>query len=268
MLFNKASSSGEVSNVHYLNGKITMGPVRLNVHSFYTDGVLIDTGSPSLFKQFKPFFDTHDIDQVVLTHHHEDHSGGAAYLQQQYNVPIFMHPLLIESCTKRAKYPFYRKAFWGVRAAFQAKPLGDTFQSRSATWKVIETPGHAADHVSFINEETGQLFSGDLFVHPETKLILRDESIPQIIDSIKRLLTYDFEEMFCCHAGYVKDGRVALKEKLSYLMELRDKVLHLAEKGLSEKEIHQRIFPKRYPITFLSLGEWDSKHIIHSILQA
>src|SRR5690625_1946278 len=166
-----------------------MGPVSLNVHAFHTDGLLIDTEAASLFSEFKKFFDTADFDQVVLTHHHEDHSGGAHYVQDKYNISIWMLPHLIEECSKRAKYPFYRKAFWGVRKPFKAKPLGDTLKSRTSSWKVIETPGHAIDHVALINEQTGQLFSGDLYVHPETKLILSNESIPEIINSLERLLT-------------------------------------------------------------------------------
>lgn len=266
MLIKRRSSVGEKNNVHYINGVISMGPVSLNVHAFHTDGLLIDTGAASLFSEFKKFFDTADFDQVVLTHHHEDHSGGAHYVQDKYNISIWMHPHLIEECSKRAKYPFYRKAFWGVRKPFKAKPLGDTLKSRTSSWKVIETPGHAIDHVALINEQTGQLFSGDLYVHPETKLILSNESIPEIINSLERLLTYDFGEMFCCHAGYVDNGPKALRRKHNYLTSLRDEIQYLAEKGYSKKEIHKMVFPRRYPITYFSFGEWNSKHIVSSIL--
>lgn len=267
MFLKRHSSCGEKNNVHYINGIVSMGPVRLNVHAFHTDGILIDTGSPSLFSEFKSFLDEADVDQVILTHHHEDHSGGAAYLQEVHQLPIKMNELLIESCQKRASYPLYRKAFWGTRKPFSAEPLGDRFESRTSSWQVVETPGHASDHVALINEQTGQLFSGDLYVHPETKLILSDESIPEIINSIEHLLTYDFGEMFCCHAGYKQDGRRALMRKLDYLTSLREEVLYLAKKGLSEAEIHKKMFPKRYPITFFSFGEWNSKHIVSSILQ-
>lgn len=59
----------------------------------------------------------------------------------------------------------------------------------------------------YLNHNSGMLFSGDLFVTPKTKLVLREESVPVIIDSIKRLLQYDFGEVFCCHAGHVPDGK-------------------------------------------------------------
>lgn len=267
MIFKKQTVRSEQSDVQFMNGTITGGGVRLNVHSFCVDGVLIDTGSASLLANFSSFFQDVDFDQVILTHHHEDHTGGANYIEEHFHAPIKMHPLFIEECQKRASYPFYRKLFWGSRKPFFAEALGNRFSSRTTDWHVIETPGHAADHVALLHENNGQLFSGDLYVHPETKVILRDESIPQIIKSIKRLLPYDFGEMFCCHAGYVKDGKKALHRKLDYLINLQGEILYLAEKGLDEREITSRIFPKSYPITFFSFGEWNSKHIIRSVLQ-
>lgn len=38
-----------------VNGSVQFQAVHLNVHCFEVDGILIDTGSASLLKQFKPF---------------------------------------------------------------------------------------------------------------------------------------------------------------------------------------------------------------------
>lgn len=267
MLFNKKISVGEMSNVRFIEGIVSFQKkMNLNVLSFEVDGVLIDTGAKSLLKEFKPFFRKANIDQVMITHFHEDHTGGAAYLQTEYGLPIFMNEMTIEECAERAKYPLYRKLFWGTREPFKAKPIGETFTSRNATWDVLNTPGHAKDHLAFLNRETGQLFSGDLYVQPRTKVVLREESIPTIIHSIEHVLTFDFDELFCCHAGYVKDGRKALTNKLTYLRELQEKILNLQKQGYDENEIQQQIFKKKYPITSFSFGEWNSIHIIRSIL--
>lgn len=266
MLFKKKVSIHEQSNVRYIEGTVAFNKVKLNTISFEIDGVLIDTGAKSLIKEFMPFFKEADIDQVMITHHHEDHVGAAAFLQKEYGLPIYTHEMMQASNQKRASYPFYRKMFWGNREPFVGKSLGKTFNSRTATWDIIETPGHAIDHLAFLNKQTGQIFSGDLFVTPKTRLILRDESIPTIIQSIEHALTYDFEEMFCCHAGYIADGKKALKIKLDYLTGLREEVLLLNGQGYEAKEIQEKVFERKYPITFFSLGEWDSLHIVQSIL--
>ncbi|WP_332648946.1 MBL fold metallo-hydrolase [Lysinibacillus sp. 54212] len=266
MLFKKNFEKGQISGVHFGNGKNVFRNIRLNVYSFVADGVLIDTGSASLRNYFIPYFDEHRIEQVVLTHYHEDHTGGAAYLAEK-GIPIYMNDIMRSYCMKEADYPFYRKIFWGKREPFEAQPIGQTFQSNSATWDVIETPGHAVDHLAFLNRETGQLFTGDLYVMPKTKVILKEESIPTIISSLEKVLTYDFDEMFCCHAGYVKDGRKALVNKHDFLLTLQDQVITLNKEGYSNKEIANELFTKKYPISRISFGEWDSMHIINSILK-
>ena len=178
-----------------------------------------------------------------------------------------MNKMTVKECAEKAGYPFYRKIFWGKRAPFQAQSLHESFASRHSSWKVIPTPGHARDHLAFLNETTGQLFSGDLYVHPKTKVVLREESIPTIIQSIEKVLTYDFDELFCCHAGYVEDGKRALTNKLHYLKELERRVLTLNQQGCNAKEIQNALFKKKFPITYFSFGEWDSLHIINSIIE-
>src|SRR5699024_4492760 len=260
------SDSNVIENVRYVNGIVSFGQVKLNVYCYEIDGVLIDTGSQSLLRHFKHFFQTMDVDQVLITHDHEDHTGGASYIEQKLGLPIYIHQMSEDETRKKANYPFYRKVFWGKRRPFQSKALANTFQSRQANWDVIETPGHTADHLSFLNKETGQLFSGDIYVHPKTKVVLRQENMPELIRSLKHVLSYDFDTMFCSHAGYVKDGKKALQTKVDYLENMQGEILYLHEKGKSLKEIEALIFKKKYPITLLSFGEWDTKHFIRSFI--
>ncbi|MGM0903894.1 MAG: MBL fold metallo-hydrolase [Bacillota bacterium] len=267
MLLKRNFEQQTINDVTFGNGTVAVQGVKLNVHCFVIDGVLIDTGAQSLAKEFKPFFNGLDIEQVVITHFHEDHTGCAAYLHNHLQLPIYMSDIKLDYCKKKPDYPLYRKYFWGKRAPFQAKPIGKTFSSRRATWDVIETPGHSIDHLSFLNRETGQLFTGDLYCQEKTKVVLREESIPTLIESLKTALTYDFEEVFCCHAGYIKDGRSALQRKLEYLLDLQGKIIKHHEDGLSPNEIKAALFPRKYPIIFFSSGEWDSLHIIHSVIQ-
>ncbi len=267
MLVKKNFEQQTINSVQIGNGTVSLQGVKLNVHCFVVDGVLIDTGAKSLEKEFKSFFKQQDIDQVVITHFHEDHTGCAAFLQSELQLPIYMNDRMIEYCKMKPDYPLYRKLFWGKRRPFQAKALGKTFSSRNMTWDVIETPGHSIDHLSFLNRETGQLFTGDLYCQEKTKVALREENIPTIIASLKKVLTYEFEEVFCCHAGYLEDGRAALRRKLDHLIELQGKIIKLYEDGMSPIQISKTLFPKKYPIILFSSGEWDSLHIINSILE-
>ncbi len=234
---------------------------------YYVDGVLIDTGPPKMLENVIPFYKQTDIDFVCLTHSHEDHAGTAPWLANQCGIPIYAHENAIEICKNPEPYPRYRQYVWGIRdEGFHVEPLGKTIQSRNYTWEVIETPGHAYDQVAFYNREKGWLFSGDIYVTPKTRLILSWEHIRDSMESIERVLTYDFDDMFCGHAGHVPNGKDMLRRKLDDLEEKKAEILHLHRKGWSIEEITEEVFPKHYPLIDLSEEEWHSKYIVETMI--
>ena len=248
-------------------GVITLPGTKMSVYSFYIDGLLIDTGSPLLLNDYIPIFMNKPIDQVVLTHYHEDHAGGAKWIQDHLSIPIYIHESSVQTCREPFHYPEYRKLAWGQTESFQANPLPYSFSSRKETWETIHTPGHTQDHVSFYNHDRKALFSGDLYVLTRTKVILAEEDITQTMASLKKTLAYDFEVVYCSHAGYLPNGRKRLTDKLHYLEEVEEKIIRLHESGMDAKSINMELFPKQYPITIVSDGEWDSNHIVTSILR-
>jgi len=229
--------------------------VKLNVRVFLDTGVLIDTGCTSMQRQFTEWMNDKEINTVFLTHSHEDHVGACKWLQEVKHTPIYLHEDSLLPVSQKASYPYYRKVFWGVREPFSARPMFDEIQVNNSKWLSIHTPGHSSDHYSFFNQSSGNLYSGDLFVHPTTKVILKEESIPQIIQSLNKLLSIDFENLFCQHAGFVPNGKEKLNKKLQNLLTIQGEVLLLNEKGYSEKEIVKKLYPKNYPISYFSFGE-------------
>lgn len=238
----------------------------MSVYSFNIDGILIDTGSSSLLEEFKPYFHEADFDAVYITHFHEDHTGNAAYLQKEMDIPVFIHSSSASFTPKPFQIPIYRQVVWGNSAPFSSTALGETFTSRNHTWDVIETPGHTKDHVAFYNRDIGAMFTGDLFVSPKVKVVLAEENILNTRASLQKLLAYDFEDMYCCHAGYVKNGKKLIQLKIEYIDELENKVLTLAKQGKDVHEITAELFPTPYPIIAISHTEWSPVHMVRVIL--
>ncbi|PWA12234.1 MBL fold metallo-hydrolase [Pueribacillus theae] len=254
------------------HGEVTavkLTPHHRSVYFYVIDGMLIDTGPANSQHESIPFFQENEIDFVSLTHSHEDHCGLGAWLVNQ-GLRIYAHKKAVEGCSKPGEYPEYRQVAWGLRKeGFQVEPLNNAVHSRSMKWEIIETPGHADDHIVFYNRENGLLFSGDLFVAPKTKLIMRHESIPEMMNSINRVLAYDFEAMFCGHAGYVANGKQLLKRKLDDLEIKKEEILELYKKGYSITEIDQTLFPKNQTTIQLvnaSEHEFSSEHIVRSMI--
>ncbi|MED4126581.1 MBL fold metallo-hydrolase [Shouchella miscanthi] len=266
-MFKKRVNERFKNNVHMVEGNVTFQKIQLNTISFATDGIIIDAAAASVKSLFTPFWEKHKIDGLYCTHIHEDHTGCASWFENARGVPIFLNERSLSEAKRRGSYPLYRRLYWGTRLPFSPISMPERFESRRSKWRSIHTPGHSYDHTSLLNESTGQLFSGDLYVQTKTKVVMKSESIPTIIDSLRKVLQFEFDDVFCSHAGYLPRGRTNLLNKLQYLQEIQENVLTLHKQGLSTKDIQRRLFSRKYPITFFSYGQWDSKHMITSILK-
>ena len=135
---------------------------------------VIDPG-PHLAEHLQRIMDATqgDIRWIVCTHSHSDHSPGAKPLQA-----------MVEAAG-RAKPPVL-----GLPSAPTARPGSDFTPDRSLqhqelltlsskatephliqTFRVLHTPGHAANHVCLVLEEDGLLFSGDHILNGSTTVI-------------------------------------------------------------------------------------------------
>lgn len=99
---------------------------------------------------------------IMLTHGHFDHILGVAPLARQYdNLPIYMHSG--EKFTLE-KNEYFSRCF-GVPAPEEFTTTdvkeGDTIEVGSLKFEVIETPGHTAAGVCYLERSEKVLFSGD-----------------------------------------------------------------------------------------------------------
>jgi glyoxylase-like metal-dependent hydrolase (beta-lactamase superfamily II) len=131
-----------------------------------------------------------DIQQIVITHAHTDHFGGAAAVARRSGAPVVADrggaPILasypasfqelnlprIELCreagapeelirqlqARQARYVESGEAVVATRTV----AAGDQLVLGDATWQVVETPGHAASEVCFFEPMTRTLLSGDV----------------------------------------------------------------------------------------------------------
>lgn len=246
--------------------KVTRAGQSMSVNYYYIDGLLIDSGPSRLHKEFISFFTSHQVSQVVFTHHHEDHTGMGAWIQKHTaGIPIYIHNEGINYCQKKARLPLYRRLFWGERAAFTPQEIPSVIKTPEYRFEVIHTPGHARDHIVLFNSENGWLFSGDLFLMTRPKSMFAFESVPTLINSIRNIMSLDFGMLFCAHAGIIKHGKRALGSKLNYLEEMQGRIKHLHELGLSDREIRKRLFPGIHPLHLFSAFENSPAHFVHSI---
>lgn len=246
-------------------GLCTLFSTRLKVHLYLVDGLLIDTGPYRLRKDSIPFLKEQKIEQVVLTHVHEDHSGMAYWLQKHEKVPIYLHPQAIDYAEERGHYRLYRRLMWGKRKPFNPYPMPKIITTEKYTFEAIEAPGHVEFHHVFYEKGQGWLFTGDLYISEKVHIAYHEENMQAMINTLKELVKLEFDTVFCAHAGVVQKGKEKLKKKLAFLLELQERVNEYRARGLTDQEIDKILYPKTSLITIVSRGEGSTYNLVHTI---
>ena len=85
-----------------------------------------------------------NLDAILITHHHFDHTGGIEDMLKFRNVDVYGPVNNIPSINKQLRD-------------------GDLFSVIGVDFKIIEIPGHTLDHIAFFSENNGNpvLFCGD-----------------------------------------------------------------------------------------------------------
>lgn len=113
---------------------------------------------------------------IVLTHHHPDHVGGAAFLSHELGLPVWAHA----ETASRVDVPIARRLVDGESLA-----LDGAIPTR---WVVLHTPGHAWGHVCLHEPERGVLVVGDMVASVGTILVEpRDGDMAVYLAQLERL---------------------------------------------------------------------------------
>ena len=201
---------------------------------------------------------------VLITHHHEDHVGAARLLSRY--AEVYAPAKSLGLLANPPRIPEYRRLVWGQPEPVEAKPLTGELTVGGLRVRVIETPGHSFDHVSFLVDE--YLFCGDLVLPPRQMVAMRGEDLVETMRSLERILRYRFEYALGGTGIYARED---VKAYLEYLRGVRERALELHEQGLSPEEIVEKLFPSP-PARILLMeefsgGEWSRVNFVKSLLR-
>ena len=134
------------------------------------------------------------LTDILITHHHGDHVGGVAELKQKYKCRV------IAPHDKSAKI-----ANVDTRVAH-----GDVVKIGGLLARVLETPGHTLDHVSYVFDSEKALFAADTLFSIGCGRVF-EGTYPQMWDSLLKLrvLPDDFK-LYCGHEYTAANVKFAL----------------------------------------------------------
>lgn len=250
-------------------GSWPFGPPRMFSHVYYIDGLLLDTGHRNMRKEILATVGGLEVDQMFISHHHEDHTGNLAELQQHFKCPSYSSAACIELMKKPPKISFAQWLTWGNRPAnFQLQEKGGTLLTSNYKFDIIPIPGHAIDMVALHEANEGWLFSADLWVYQYIRYFMRAESMHQQIESIKRVLKLEFHVLFCSHNPQLIRGKDKLWQKLRFLEDFYGRAASFYHKGYSPPAILKAMGLKEdFGMRLLSTGELSTMNMVRSVIR-
>lgn len=249
---------------------------RMTVWCYRVGSTLIDAGTGSVLETFLPvLLADGPVRHVYLTHHHEDHSGGAARIRNvtgaEVTVSQFAAPLLRRGFRQ---YP-YQLLYWGRFTPFEADrrvtlpPLGSLpWSTPDGDFVLLHAPGHSHDMTVVWDEARGALFAADLYLAARLKLMRRDEVWSALEASLKRVLEQTrFEYLYCAHRPVTVRGAEALKQKYTWMVASRHRLEAELAAGTPTAELAEKVFgPSNRAFERVSLGNVSRRNMLASAL--
>jgi glyoxylase-like metal-dependent hydrolase (beta-lactamase superfamily II) len=164
------------------------------------------------------------LEGIVLTHRHADHAEGVPALVERYGVPVFA------GVAAPDPEGFSEPVAAGLEIERELRD-GETI----GPFIVYETPGHSADHVSFLLD--GVLFCGDtvlgegsVFIPPGGGSLIR------YLESLERLRTLDLEALCPGHGPVVWEPQAKLTEYIEHRLDRERRLVAAIERGVRDRE--------------------------------
>lgn len=195
-----------------------MKPVRRILPHFYSGNVyliedeknmLVDAGinGESVVRSLREM-KIRELDYLVLTHCHYDHSAGAEEIIREFSPDVFLH----EAEVDKRDDPEYSVSwmFGEDPPEYEVDvPLkgGELIDIGERSLRVIHTPGHSLGSICLYEEGTGELFSGDT-VFPDGgigRTDLRGGSSQELRNSIRKLLELDVRILYPGHGEILRE---------------------------------------------------------------
>ena len=266
----------------------SMNSINCYIYRNGNEYTLIDAGIKG--EAFEQFFyrklndyniKINQINRIILTHFHEDHTGLVNKLAMDYSIPVYASQMAItrlkcEGGYLQQKLTFYKELYtqYGVTelAAERLAKMENTLHNKEKVMlhptifpleegqligglHVLEAPGHSPDSIGLLDQERGWLFAGDFLLASGTTngLIDHDEAgkilnpVMQYTESIEKVRSYSIQHVFAGHEAIFQNLDEVMEKILSKMeYKLQKLVKKISEGHYTAQAIGEAIYGPRF----------------------
>lgn len=196
---------------------------------------LIDaaTGEPGHLAALDEALGGSSLSRVLVTHAHPDHASGAPDLAARWAGAAFFKLPWPE---RDGKY----------RVAWTPLAEGDAVEAGDGALRVLHTPGHAPDHVCFLDEADGTLFCGDLLIQGGTVVVPGSYggNLTDYLASLARVRELRPARVLPAHGPEIDDVTALIDEYVVHRRRRDEQILSALRQGhATQAAIVQAVYP-------------------------
>lgn len=193
-----------------------------------SDALLVDPAArtPGL----NDALDGRSVANVAVTHHHPDHVGAVEAYAREFDATLWARSgreAAFESATGTTPDRTFRE--------------GTAIPVDGGTVEVLETPGHAPEHVAFAaaegSEDGREVLVGDLAVADGSVAVGTPEGdLRAYLTSLRRIHARDPPRLFPGHGPVVDDPRDTCRRLIRHRLDRERRILAAVESGAATVE--------------------------------
>lgn len=236
--------------------------VGYHVSAYVSRGVVIDTGFPSVGRQFAAWLRSARPRGIVLTHAHEDHAGNVD-IAEVLGFPLCMARRTLAALQGMKRPGLYRTYTWGFPRT-QSKHVAATGIDAPA-FAMIHTPGHSPDHQVIWDAERETLFAGDLFLGVKMRVVQPTEDPRAHVASLRAAVALRPKRVFDAHRGLLTDGRALLTAKADWMEETIAAIERRLAEGWSHRAVAREVLGREPFLFYTSGGEYSHRNFVLTV---